>query len=83
MRYREEREFVVHIHLGAEFDDGYDGDDDGYAWHARFEEVLKPRLIKAVIDALRSVPGWKVAAAPRGRDPDEFFEIAVERETAR
>jgi hypothetical protein len=83
MRHREEREFVVHIHLGAEFDESYEGDDDGYAWFARFEEVVKPRLVKAVIDALRSDPGWKVASAPRGRDPDRFLEIAMERDSVR
>lgn len=79
MRYREERTFTVQLHLTAEFDDGYEGEEDGYAWFERFEGTVKPRLVRAVFDALRSDPGWKVTAAPRGRDPDEFLEIDVER----
>lgn len=79
MNHREERRFVVEIHLSADFDEGYEGDDDGYAWAARWDEVVRPRVARAVFDALRSEPGWRVVAAPRGRDPGEALEIAVER----
>ena len=79
MRYREDRTYSIQLHLAAEFDEDYEGDEDGYAWFERFEGVLKPRLIRAVFDALRSDPGWKVTAAPRGQDPSAFVEIDVER----
>jgi hypothetical protein len=82
MRYREERTFTVQLHLAAGFDDGYEGDEDGYAWFERFEGVVKPRLVRAIFEALRSDPGWKVTAAPRGRDPGEYLEIEVERTEA-
>jgi hypothetical protein len=77
--HREERGFSIHLHLAAEFSEDYEGDEDGYAWFERFETVLKPRVVKAVFEALRSDPGWKVISAPRGMDPSVGVEIAVER----
>ena len=79
MIHREERGFSIQLHLAAEFSEDYDGEEDGYAWFERFESVLKPRLVKAVFDALRSDPGWKVISAPRGVDPSVGVEISVER----
>jgi hypothetical protein len=78
MNHREERQFSIHLHLAAEFGADYEGDEDGYAWFERFESVLKPRLVKAVFDALRSEPGWRVVPAPRGVDPTTAVEISVE-----
>jgi len=75
--HREEREFSIVLHLSAAFDDDYDGDEDGYAWHERFEQVLKPRLVAAVFDALRADPAFKVLSAPRGRDPERVLELDV------
>ncbi len=78
MDHREEREFEIHLHLAACFADDYEGDEDGYAWHELFQRELKPRLVAAVFDALRSHPRFRALAAPRGRDPEQALEIDVE-----
>ena len=83
MRHREERDFVIHLHLSAEFEPDYEGDEDGFAWHERFDTRLRPRVIAAVMDALRAEPGWTVIAAPRGRDPSEAIDIEVQRHITR
>jgi hypothetical protein len=75
--HREEREFSVFFQVVAEFDEDYAGDDDGFAWHERFEQKLKPRLVSAIFDVLRSDPEWEAVAAPRGRDPDRALEIQI------
>jgi hypothetical protein len=75
--HREEREFSVIFHVSAEFGDEYAGDDDGFAWHERFETGLKPRLVAAIFDVLRSDPDWQAMAAPRGRDPERALEIEI------
>jgi hypothetical protein len=75
--HREERDFSIIVHVRAEFDDAYEGDDDGYAWHERFEETVKPRLIRATLEALRSDPAFRAVIAPRGRDPERCLEIDV------
>jgi hypothetical protein len=73
--HREEREFSIVVHAVAEFEDDYTGDEDGFAWHERFERSVKPRLVAAVFDALRADPGFRVVAAPRGRDPERALEV--------
>jgi hypothetical protein len=83
MPHREERQFVIHLHLFAEFADDYEGDEDGFAWHRHFEQELRPRLVRAVFDALRAEPSWVATAAPRGRDPAETLDIVVERQQRR
>lgn len=75
--HSEEREFSIVVHLRGEFGEDYAGDDDGFAWYERFEAGIKPRLVNAVFDALRSDPSFRVAAAPRGRDPDRALELEV------
>jgi hypothetical protein len=75
--HREEREFSIIFHVSSEFDDDYTGDDDGFVWHERFEQKLKPRLVAAIFDVLRSDPDWEAVAAPRGRDPARAVEIAI------
>jgi hypothetical protein len=77
MTHREEREFSIHLHLFAEFAPDYEGDDDGFAWHERFEREVKPRLLSAVFDALQKSAGLQVVAAPRGRDPELSLELDV------
>lgn len=81
--HREEREFSIVLHVAAEFEDDYAGDEDGFAWHEAFERGLKPRLLAAVFDALRSQPGWRAVSAPRGRDPERAIEIDLLREPER
>lgn len=75
MDHREERELTIRIHLSASFDPDYEGDEDGYAWYARFERELKPELTRALFGVLRSHPRFKALPAPRGGDPDAVLEI--------
>ncbi len=74
---REERSFSIDIALVAEFDDAYEGDEDGFAWFERFEASLKPRLTAAVSEALRSDPRFQLLAAPRGKDPERSLELEL------
>ena len=75
--HREERTFTIDVNLVAEFDDSYEGDEDGYAWVQRFESGLKPRLVAAVTEALRSDPRFALLAAPRGKDPERALELEL------
>jgi hypothetical protein len=81
MVHREEREFIVHLHLSAEFDEAYDGEEDGFAWHDEFDRVVRPRIVAAVFEALRKTPGWTAVDAPRGRHPSDAIDIAVSKES--
>lgn len=78
MQHREERDFVINLHLSAVFDEAYDGDDDGFAWHARFDREVRPRLIAAIFDVLRADPRYHVVPAPRGQPPSDAVDIDVE-----
>lgn len=75
--HREEARFVVRIELSAEFDEDYEGDDDGYAWLHRWQAHVQPRLLRAVFDQLRADPGFDAIPVSRGKSPDEEVEIAV------
>lgn len=77
MPHREERSYAIDIHLVAEFDDAYEGDEDGFAWVERFESSLKPRLTAAVQSALASDPRFQLLAAPRGKDPERALELEL------
>lgn len=76
--YREESSFVVRVSLGASFGDDYEGDDDGYAWLERWRSQVKPRLLRAVADALRSDASFEVTPVARGKSPDDELELRVE-----
>ncbi len=75
--HTEEGRFVLRIELSAEFDESYDGDDDGYAWLESWRTRVRPRLVRALFEELRSEPGFSALAASRGQNPDEELEIAV------
>lgn len=75
--HREERNFSIDVNLVAEFDDAYEGDEDGFAWVQRFESGLKPRLVAAVTEALRADPRFTLLAAPRGKDPERTLELEL------
>lgn len=75
--HREERSYSIDIHLVAEFDESYEGDEDGFAWAGRFEDVLKPRLLAAVREALRSDSRFSLLVAPRGKDPERALELEL------
>lgn len=75
--HREERDFTVVLHLRAEFEDDYAGDEDGLAWLERFDTELRPRLIQAIFAALAKDKDLQVLAAPRGRDPELGLDLDV------
>ncbi|HEX7604592.1 MAG TPA: hypothetical protein VF316_23400 [Polyangiaceae bacterium] len=75
--HREDGNFQVRIELVAEFDEDYEGDDDGYAWLERWKAETRPRLLKAVFDALRADATCDVIPVSRGASPDEEAEILM------
>jgi hypothetical protein len=75
--HREEGRFVVRIELSAEFDESYDGDADGYAWLEDWRARVRPRLLRTVIEQLRSEPFFEAVPVSRGQDPEQEIEIAV------
>ena len=79
MTYREQRELVIRLHLSAEFDDAYEGDDDGYEWYRAFDEQIRPELVRALLQVLTSRPGYRITPINRGLDSHEELELAVER----
>lgn len=75
--HREDGKFQVRIELVAEFDEAYEGDDDGYVWLQRWKAETRPRLLKAIFDALRADPSCEAIPASRGAAPEEEVEIRV------
>jgi hypothetical protein len=75
--HREEAGFVVRVELSAEFDDDYEGDDDGYAWLEAWRQRVLPRVVRAVMSELRSEPGYDAVPASRGKNPEDEVEVAV------
>jgi hypothetical protein len=75
--HREEKTFTISLHLSADFADDYTGEDDGFAWHERFQQAVRPALVSAVYDALRAHPRFRAVAAPRGQDPDSALDLEV------
>ena len=83
MTHTEEKTFSITLHLSADFADDYTGDEDGFVWHERFQQVVRPALIAAVHDALRADPSFRAVAAPRGRDPESALDLDVSFEPKR
>jgi hypothetical protein len=77
MPHREEHTYSIDVNLVAEFDDAYEGEEDGLVWLQRFESELKPRLTAAVTEALRSDPRFSLIARPRGKDPERTLELEL------
>jgi hypothetical protein len=75
--HREQKTFTITLHLSADFSDDYTGDEDGFVWHERFQQAVRPALIAAVHDALRTQPRFHAVAAPRGRDPESALDLDV------
>ena len=75
--HREEGRFTIRVELSAEFDESYEGDDDGYAWLRKWQEQVKPRLARAVFDVLREGGRFDAVPVSRGAAPDENLEIEV------
>jgi hypothetical protein len=75
--HREEGRFVVRIELSAEFDEAYEGDDDGYAWLRRWHESVRPRLARVILDTLRADSEFDAIPASRGMNPDDELEVTL------
>jgi hypothetical protein len=75
--HREEGRFTIRIDLSAEFDEAYEGDDDGLAWLRRWQDEVRPRVARAVFDALRADGRFDAVPTSRGASPDENLEIDV------
>jgi hypothetical protein len=75
--HREEGSFTVRIELAAEFDESYEGDDDGNAWLERWRARVQPKLVRAIFEQLRAERGFTAIPASRGKNPEEEVEIAV------
>ena len=73
----EERSFSIEINLVAEFDESYEGDEDGFVWFEHFETELKPGLVTAVTQALRQNSRFSLRVAPRGKDPERALELEL------
>jgi hypothetical protein len=79
MRYVEERDFTLRLDLRCEFPEGYEGDQDGYAWLREFHARIGPRLVQAAVHALRAEAGWTVRVGNRGRAVEDEVTLIVER----
>jgi hypothetical protein len=75
--HREEGRFVVRIELSAEFGEDYEGQDDGNAWLQAWQARVRPRLARAVLEQLRSEPGFSAVVVSRGKHPDDELEVDV------
>jgi hypothetical protein len=75
--HREEGRFVVRIELSAEFDEAYEGDDDGYAWLRQWRDGVRPRLTRMILDELRTDPGFEAIPTSRGINPEDGLEVTV------
>jgi hypothetical protein len=79
MRFVEERDFTLRLDLRCEFEDGYAGELDGYAWLREFHDRIVPRLIHAAVQAILAQPGWTVRPGNRGRALEDEVSLVVVR----
>jgi hypothetical protein len=75
--HREEASFVVRLELSADFDEDYEGDDDGGAWLQAWRARVQPRIVRAIFAELRAEPGFSALPVSRGKSPDDEIEVAV------
>ncbi|HEY7139676.1 MAG TPA: hypothetical protein VIE44_06250 [Methylomirabilota bacterium] len=79
MRFVEERDFTLRFDLRCTFEEGYDGELDGYAWLREFQDRIVPGLIESVVRTVRAHPGWTVRPGNRGRAIEDEVTLVVER----
>ena len=75
--HREEGALTIRIELSAEFDESYEGDDDGNAWLERFRREVQPNVVRALFETLRAHRKFDVIPVSRGRSPDENVDVEV------
>ncbi len=68
---------MISVDLAAEFAEDYEGDADGFAWLEAWKTSVRPRLMTAVMNALRADPAFVAVPVSRGKDPDGELEVAV------
>lgn len=79
MRFVEERDFTLRLDLRCAFEEGYDGELDGYAWLREFQDRIAPRVVEAAVQAIRAHPDWTVRPGNRGRAIEDEVTLVVER----
>jgi hypothetical protein len=79
MRFVEERDFTLRLDLRCAFEEGYDGELDGYAWLREFQDRIVPRVVEATVRAIRAHPDWTVRPGNRGRAIEDEVTLVVER----
>lgn len=83
MIHREDTTWAIRIEAGAEFDEAYDGELDGFAWRERFRREVQPRVLAAVLRELAATPGWRVRTGNRGLPAHDEVLIHLELDAAR
>jgi hypothetical protein len=78
--YQEEKTFTFRFSLEASFPDGYEGDEEHYAWMREWETRIKPDLIKALFESLRQHKSWQSHVRNRGVSSAEEIEIVLARD---
>jgi len=78
MPYREELTWTIRIEAGADFDESYDGELDGYAWRDQIFRDVQRRAITAVLRELASTPGCRVRTGNRGLPSTDEVLIHLE-----
>ncbi len=78
MAHREEALWTIRIEAGAEFDEAYDGELDGFAWRDRQFRELQSKAVAAVLRALAGTPGWRVRTGNRGMAATDEVLVHVE-----
>lgn len=74
----EEREVTFRLVARAVFPEGYDGDEDGYAWATELQ-AIHGEVLAAIVKVLERHPAWKARGGNRGRPPEEEATLILER----
>ena len=78
MSVSEEKEFVLRFSLSARFAEQEDSEEDGYAWVRRWEEQVKPAVLRAVVRELQTQRGFGFHVRNRGLAQTEEVELVLE-----
>ena len=79
--YKIEESFRLRFSLEIEISDECLEDDDFEedSWRAEWDGDLKPRVVRAVFDALRESPEWTTRVRNRGISSGDEVEVVVTR----